>query len=298
MTAPSGPSFKDHLTTNLLRVLPQHLLAAGMYRLMRSEIPWLKDQLISRLSQRYDIDVSEAANPDPLSYPSFNAFFTRALRDDARPIASDGIVSPADGRVSQIGSISGETLIQAKGHDFSLTALLAGDKDKVQTFRDGLWTTIYLSPRDYHRVHLPYAGTLTSMIFVPGELFSVSEATAQLVPNLFARNERVICYFDTALGPMAVILVGAIFVGSMETVWHGEVLAGRGYPTRWDYAGKDAPTFSTGDEIGRFNMGSTVIVLLPPGAAAWQGDINAGSAVRMGQAIGQPMEVGGDASAQ
>jgi phosphatidylserine decarboxylase len=288
MTAPAGPSLKDHLATNLLRVLPQHLLAAGMYRLMRSEIPWLKDQLISRLSRRYGIDVSEAANPDPQTYPSFNAFFTRALRADARPVAAGSIVSPADGRVSQIGRINGETLIQAKGHDFSLSALLAGDRDKTDAFRDGLWTTIYLSPRDYHRVHLPYAGTLTSMVFVPGELFSVSEATAQIVPNLFARNERVICHFDTALGPMAVVLVGAIFVGSMQTVWHGEVRAGNGYPTRWDYAGDEAVAFATGDEIGRFNMGSTVIVLLPPGAADWLPDVGAGDAVKMGQAIGQP----------
>jgi phosphatidylserine decarboxylase len=288
MTAPAGPSLRDHLTTNLLRVLPQHMLAAGMYRLMRSEIPWLKDQLISRLSQRYGIDVSEAANPDPRSYSSFNAFFTRALRADARPLAADSIVSPADGRVSQIGRIDGETLIQAKGHDFSLSALLAGDRDKTAAFRDGLWTTIYLSPRDYHRVHLPYAGTLSSMVFVPGELFSVSEATAQIVPNLFARNERVICHFDTALGPLAVVLVGAIFVGSMQTVWHGEVRAGRGYPTRWDYAGDEAVAFATGDEIGRFNMGSTVIVLLPPGAADWLPDVGPGDAVMMGQAIGRP----------
>ena len=288
MTAPARPSFKDHLATNLLRVLPQHLLAAGMYRLMRSEIPWLKDQLITRLSQRYGIDVSEAANPDPRSYPSFNAFFTRALRDDARTIATDSIVSPADGRVSQIGRIDGETLIQAKGHDFSLSDLLAGDSDKTEAFRDGLWTTIYLSPRDYHRVHLPFAGKLSSMVFVPGELFSVSEATAQIVPNLFARNERVICHFDTALGPMAVVLVGAIFVGSMQTVWHGEVRAGSGYPTRWDYTGDDAVSFDTGDEIGRFNMGSTVILLLPAGTADWSPAIRAGDAVRMGQAIGQP----------
>ena len=289
MTAPARPSFKDHLATNLLRVLPQHLLAAGMYRLMRSEIPWLKDQLITRLSQRYGIDVSEAANPDPRSYPSFNAFFTRALRDDARTIATDSIVSPADGRVSQIGRIDGETLIQAKGHDFSLSDLLAGDSDKTEAFRDGLWTTIYLSPRDYHRVHLPFAGKLSSMVFVPGELFSVSEATAQIVPNLFARNERVICHFDTALGPMAVVLVGAIFVGSMQTVWHGEVRAGSGYPTRWDYTGDDAVSFDTGDEIGRFNMGSTVILLLPAGTADWSPAIRAGDAVRMGQAIGQPI---------
>jgi phosphatidylserine decarboxylase len=288
MSAPAEPRFLDRLTTSLLRVLPQHLLAAGMYRLMRIETPWVKNLLIKQLSRRYDIDASEAVNRDPYSYPSFNAFFTRALTPAARPVASGSIVSPADGKVSQIGKIDGETLIQAKGHGFSLTALLAGDRDKTDAFRDGLWSTIYLSPRDYHRVHLPLGGRLTSMVFVPGDLFSVSEATAQLVPGLFARNERLICHFDTELGPMAVILVGAIFVGSMQTVWHGEVRAQRGYPTRWDYGEADGRVFATGDEIGRFNMGSTVIVLLPRGSARWNAEIGAGARVRMGQAIGSP----------
>lgn len=286
MSVPAKPRFLDRLTTSLLRVLPQHLLAAGMYRLMRIETPWVKDLLIKQLSRRYNIDASEAVNPDPYAYPSFNAFFTRALRPGTRPVASDSIVSPADGKVSQIGTIDGETLIQAKGHGFSLTALLAGDRDKTDAFRDGLWSTIYLSPRDYHRVHIPLGGRLTSMVFVPGDLFSVSEATAQLVPGLFARNERLICHFDTELGPMAVILVGAIFVGSMQTVWHGEVRARRGYPTRWDYDETDDTVFATGDEIGRFNMGSTVIVLLPRGSARWDTGVGAGTPVRMGQAIG------------
>lgn len=280
---------QDHLTTNLLRVLPQHLLAAGMYRLMRCRTPWVKNLLISRIARRYAIDLSEAAEPHADRYPTFNAFFTRALKDDARPIATGAVVSPADGRISQIGSILGDELLQAKGHTFTLEALLAGDRATAEAFRDGIFATVYLSPKDYHRVHIPYAATLRSMVFVPGELFSVSEATAQLVPGLFARNERVICHFDTAMGPMAVILVGAIFVGSMQTVWHGEVGGRRGEPTRWVYQGDECRHFATGDEIGRFNMGSTVIVLLPRDAAAWNDGAVPGSVVRMGEALGTPL---------
>ncbi len=288
MPDPANPSLLDHLSTHLLRILPQHLLAAGMYRLMRAQTPWLKELLITRISRHFGIDVSEAVEEDPSAYPHFNAFFTRALKPGVRPVATGSIVSPADGRVSQIGTIDGNSLLQAKGHTFTLDALLAGDRQAAERFHDGLFTTIYLSPKDYHRVHLPYAGSLRSMVFVPGKLFSVSEATTQLVPNLFARNERVICHFDTDLGPMAVILVGAIFVGSMQTTWHGEVRGQRAQATKWAYQGEQRHRFATGDEIGRFNMGSTVIVLLPQGAAHWSETIAAGSAVRMGEAIGQP----------
>ncbi|HOP16745.1 MAG TPA: archaetidylserine decarboxylase [Gammaproteobacteria bacterium] len=289
MPDPAKPTILDRLSTDLLRILPQHLLAAGMYRVARATTPWLKDLLISRVSQRYNVDISEAEQPDPSAYPSFNAFFTRALRAGSRPVAEGEVVSPADGRISQIGPIRGGRLLQAKGHEFELLALLAGDKEKTAAFHDGQFATVYLSPKDYHRVHLPFAGTLDSMVFVPGELFSVSDATTQLVPGLFARNERVICHFATDLGPMAVILVGAIFVGSMETVWHGEVRGQRGQPTRWVYRDNERRHFDTGDEIGRFNMGSTVITLLPAGAAAWDEGIGAASTVRMGQAIGHPL---------
>lgn len=288
MSQSSKPGLLDHLTTNLLRVLPQHALAAGMYRIARSRRPWLKKLLIERISQRYGVDMNEAAEPRTDAYASFNDFFTRALKDGARPVADAAVVSPADGRISQIGNIDGDSLLQAKGHSFSLEALLAGDRGAAETFHDGLFTTVYLSPKDYHRVHIPYAGTLRSMIFVPGELFSVSEATTQLVPGLFARNERVICHFDTPLGPMAVILVGAIFVGSMQTVWHGEVHGRRGEPTRWAYQGAQARQFAAGEEIGRFNMGSTVIVLLPHAAVQWDAALTTGSDVRMGQALGTP----------
>jgi phosphatidylserine decarboxylase len=290
MSDPAKPTLLDHLSTNLLRILPQHLLAAGMHRLARSTTPWLKDLLIRQISRRYGMNMAEAEQPDPASYPSFNAFFTRALKPDARPLAEGVVISPADGRVSQIGEIDGESLVQAKGHDFELLALLAGDKQKTALFRDGLFATIYLSPKDYHRVHMPFAGTLQSMTFVPGDLFSVSNATTQLVPGLFARNERVVCHFETAIGPMAMILVGAIFVGSMETVWHGEVLGERGQPTKWAYRGDERRQFEAGEEMGRFNMGSTVIVLLPEGAATWETDIGPGDEVALGQAIGQPTD--------
>ena len=288
MPDPAKPSLLDHLSTNLLRVLPQHLLAAGMYRIARSTRPWLKDLLITRISRHYGVNMAEAEQPDLAAYPSFNDFFTRALKPDARPLSEGMVVSPADGRISQIENIRGEALVQAKGHDFELLALLAGDRQKTAQFRDGLFTTIYLSPKDYHRVHIPFSGTLRSMTFVPGELFSVSEATTQLVPGLFARNERVICHFDTSLGPMAVILVGAIFVGSMDTVWHGEVRGERGQPTKWVYQGDERRQFQAGDEIGRFNMGSTVIVLLPQGAADWNPDLGPGDPVTLRQAIGRP----------
>jgi len=288
MSASTKPGILDHLSTGLLRVLPQHALAAVMYRLARSTRPWLKDLLITRIGRHYGIDMGEAEHEDPAAYPSFNAFFTRALKPGVRPLAEGVLVSPADGRVNQIGTIRGEALLQAKGHEFDLLALLAGDKHKTAAFHDGLYATIYLSPRDYHRVHTPFAGTLESMVFVPGDLFSVSDATTQLVPGLFARNERVICHFETALGPMAVILVGAIFVGSMETVWHGEVRGQRGQPTKWVYHDHERRDFAAGAEIGRFNMGSTVIVLLPHGAATWADDLRPGSVVRLGQAIGEP----------
>jgi phosphatidylserine decarboxylase len=289
MPETAKPRLLDRVSTGLLHLLPQHLLAAGMYRLMRSTQPWLKQQLITRISRRYRIDMGDAEQQDPTSYPSFNALFTRALKPGSRPIAEGKLVSPADGRISQVGAIHGDALLQAKGHEYDLLALLAGDKQRAAAFRDGLFATVYLSPRDYHRVHIPFAGTLESMVFVPGDLFSVNEATTQLVPGLFARNERVICHFSSVLGPMAVILVGAIFVGSIETVWHGEVRAQRGQPTKWVYRGDRRPRFDAGAEIGRFNMGSTVIVLLPAGSAAWADALGPGTPLKMGQAIGQPL---------
>jgi len=255
-----------------------------MHRVARSEIGWLKNLIIRFVVKRFHVDMSQARNSDPLSYPSFNAFFTRALKPGARPIAPDGVVSPVDGKISQCGRIASDRLLQAKGHEFSLYALLAGDGTHAALFENGDFATIYLAPRDYHRIHMPLSGTLREMVFVPGDLFSVSEATAQLVPGLFARNERVICYFDTARGPLAVILVGAIFVGSMQTVWHGEVRGEGNQPTRWEYPAEEAPRFEAGQEIARFNMGSTVILLHPHYAADFHAGL-AGKEVTMGEKI-------------
>ena len=285
------PRFKDKLNTALLKMLPQHLLAAGMYRITRVEWKPFKNMLIREVVSRYAVDMFDAENPRPTSYPSFNAFFTRALKADARPIAqqADAVVSPCDGKVSQAGYIERGRLIQAKGHDFDLLALLGGDKDLAETFEDGAYSTIYLSPRDYHRVHMPLSGKLKGMIFVPGKLFSVSDATAQLIPGLYARNERLICGFDTIAGPMLVILVGAIFVGSMETVWAGEVRAPGKDPTKWLYEGKQQITLKKGEEMGRFNMGSTVITLFGKDSVKWDKAFTAGVRVRMGQRIGKVM---------
>jgi len=283
-----APTTKDKLLTGLLRILPQHLLAGIMYKLARSEWPALKNLIINGVVKRYDVDLSDADSSSLDSYPSFNAFFTRALKPGARPITSpdNSIACPADGRVNHAGIIDHGQLIQAKGHEYGLMSLLAGDQTLTGEFLDGSYATIYLSPQDYHRVHMPVAGRLREMHFVPGKLFSVSEATTQLVPELFARNERVICVFDTVAGPMAVILVGAIFVGSMETTWHGEVRGPGNTPSIWHYQDQQAISINKGEELGRFNMGSTVIMLFPKGRAQWGGNLQPGAAVRMGEAVG------------
>ncbi len=282
------PTAKDKLINNLLRILPQHLLARIMYKLARSQWPPLKNLLITEVVSRYNVDVLDAQKPHLDAYPNFNAFFTRALKPDARPVTPhhDSIACPADGRISQVGAIEKGQLIQAKGHKYGLLSLLAGDLALAEEFLEGSYTTIYLSPKDYHRVHMPITGRLREMHFVPGKLFSVSEASSQLMPGLFTRNERVICIFDTLAGPMAVILVGAIFVGSMETIWEGEVSGPGSDPTTWRYQGEHAITISKGDELGRFNMGSTVILLFAIGKADWKKALRPGIAVRMGQAIG------------
>jgi len=293
-----APTFKDKLSTGLLKILPQHLLARFMYKLARSKWPPLKNLLITEVASRYSVDIFEAENPHLDSYPSFNAFFTRALKTDARPISSrhDSIACPADGKVNHAGRICHGHLIQAKGHEYGLMSLLAGDQALTEEFLDGNYATVYLSPRDYHRVHMPVTGRLREMHFVPGKLFSVSEATTQLVPELFALNERVICVFDTIAGPMAVILVGAIFVGSMETIWEGEVHGPGSDPTIWRYQDERVITINKGEELGRFNMGSTVILLFPRNHAQWEKALRPGLAVRMGQAIGTLMPAAKESS--
>jgi len=285
----TDPSLRpgERLFVALQHLLPQHLLSAMMYRITRCRWRPFKDALIGAFIRHFRVDMSLAAQSNPEAYESFNAFFTRALRPDARPLAQDltALLCPADGALSQIGLIRDGSLLQAKGRTYTLLDLLGGDTAAAAAFTDGAFATIYLSPRDYHRVHMPLAGSLAAMTHVPGRLFSVNAVTARGVPRLFARNERVICRFDTRVGPVAVILVGAIFVGSMETVWAGQVTPP---PRAGDRTGPTTPVqLERGDEMGRFNMGSTVILLLPKGAIEWEPSLEAGDPLRMGQELGR-----------
>lgn len=273
--------------------LPHHLLSRLMGKFTYCENPIIKNLMIRKISAAYDIDLSEALEPDAGAYPSFNAFFTRPLKPEARPIAPavNSIASPADGFLSQKGPIENGSIIQAKGFNYTVEALLGGDKERATPFQGGNFATIYLSPRDYHRLHMPLTGTLREMIHVPGRLFSVNDATTRNVPGLFARNERVVAIFDTAIGPMALILVGAIFVASIETVWHGVVTP----PTRdkvfsFPYEGGNI-VLEKGAEMGRFNMGSTIIVLLGNPNATFDTQITPGSAVKMGSPIGNTNKI-------
>jgi len=250
--------------------------------------PALKNRVIKWFIGRYGVDMSEAAETDPEAYPTFNAFFTRALKPGIRPLA-DGektLVSPVDGAISQLGQVTGDRVFQAKGQSFSLSELLGGEEAITEPFTNGEFATIYLSPKDYHRIHMPMAGTLRQMIHVPGKLFSVNPVTAENVPNLFARNERVVCIFDTDSGPMAMVLVGAMIVGSVETRWAGVVVPGSRQVTSTRYEGEQAISFEKGEEMGRFRLGSTVIMVMPKGAVTWNSDQVAGKTVRMGEAFG------------
>ncbi|MBK1701731.1 archaetidylserine decarboxylase [Thiococcus pfennigii] len=297
MTTDPSPRWPERLFVLGQRVLPHHRLTALMYRLARSEWPPLRRALIGGFARRFRIDIDEAQVPDPAAYPSFNAFFTRALRPEARPLGPAGtLLCPADGRLSQHGAITDGRLYQAKGHAFSLGDLLGGDEALAGEFADGSFATVYLSPRDYHRVHMPLAGTLRAMCHVPGRLFSVNDASTRLIPRLFARNERVVSVFDTAVGPLAMILVGAFFVGSIETVWSGQVTpTPRRTLGRWDYRAAQPPVqLARGAEMGRFNMGSTVILVLPAGAVRWAEGLAAGAPLRMGEPLGHLATTGAD----
>ncbi len=250
--------------------------------------PALKNRVIKWFIGRYGVDMSEAAEPNPEAYATFNDFFTRELKPGIRPLA-DGektLVSPVDGAISQLGQVTGDRVFQAKGQSFSLSELLGGEEATTAPFADGEFSTIYLSPKDYHRIHMPMAGTLRQMIHVPGKLFSVNPVTAENVPNLFARNERVVCIFDTASGPMALVLVGAMIVGSVETRWAGVVVPGSRQVTSTLYEGEQAISFDKGEEMGRFRLGSTVIMVMPKGSVSWNSDQVAGKTVRMGEAFG------------
>lgn len=267
-------------------LLPHRLLSRIIYHATRwTWRPW-KNFLISQIVRRFHVDMSEAQQPDALAYPCFNAFFTRVLRADARPLGNDSrtVLCPADGQISQIGSIDDGRIFQAKGQSFS-TAELLGDAAAAARYRSGRFVTIYLSPRDYHRVHMPLDGALISTTHIPGRIFSVAPFTVQAIPRLFARNERLACHFQGAHGPFAVVMVGAILVSSVSTVWDGLVIPPYAADVvRSDFRQREVK-LSRGSEMGRFNMGSTVIVLLPDGAAEWNA-LAAEQTVKMGQRLG------------
>jgi phosphatidylserine decarboxylase len=282
-------SFVDRLFVLLQYLVPQHLLSRLVGWCARSEIPWIKTTFINQFSNRFDIDLSEAVIEDPDQFPSFNAFFTRALKDGARPIApeADDIACPADGTISQLGKLRGSDVLQAKGQYYSVYELLGGDSALASEFSNGHFATVYLSPRDYHRVHMPVTGTLREMIYVPGKLFSVNAVTTRQVPRLFARNERAVCIFDTEQGPVAVILVGAMIVAGIETVFAGQVTPQPTEITRTRYDRVEPVVIEKGAELGRFMLGSTVVMLFPEGACQWEAGLGAETPVRMGQPLGK-----------
>ncbi|WP_339516109.1 archaetidylserine decarboxylase [Pseudomonas sp. RL_15y_Pfl2_60] len=271
-------------------LLPHHLLSRLIGCAAECRTAWFKNRLINWFIKRYNVDMSQAQVEDPTAFEHFNAFFTRALKNDARPLdaSSEAVLCPADGAISQLGKIEHGRIFQAKGHSFSVVELLGGDTQLASPFMGGEFATVYLSPKDYHRVHMPLTGTLKQMVYVPGRLFSVNQTTAENVPELFARNERVVCLFDTERGPMAVVLVGAMIVASVETVWAGLVTP----PKRelktfaYDEAARAPIHLEKGAEMGRFKLGSTAVVLFGPEQVKWCEDLSAGSSVQMGQLMG------------
>lgn len=288
MTETPSVSTGDRWFAALQYVLPKHLLSRIVYVIARSESPFVKRTFLKIFLGLFDINMAEAAQPDPYAYRTFNDFFTRALQPGARPIAleTEFIVSPVDGTVSQCGELLDESLVQAKGRNYSLQELLVGDAAAVAAYRNGSFACIYLAPYNYHRIHMPYAGTALKNVYVPGDLFSVNAATARAVPRVFARNERLICEFTTPIGRVAVILVGALHVGSIETVHCGEVNP----PPRRRKAPQVIPAgvgrqFAKGEELGRFNMGSTVVLLFERGRIRWDSGMQPDATVQLGRPI-------------
>jgi phosphatidylserine decarboxylase len=284
------PETKDKLITLPQYMVPQHLLSRFVGWLASSRISFIKNIFIGWFAARYQVDMREAVEENPLAYENFNAFFTRALKPGMRTIdgGADSIACPADGCISQLGDIRDDAVFQAKGHDYSLQELLGGDAERARPFRNGKFATVYLSPRDYHRVHMPFSGTLREMIYAPGDLFSVNTRTAATVPRLFARNERLVAIFDTEVGPMAVVLVGAMIVAGIETVWAGRVAPQS--PRRLqvtDFRNAATPVrLEKGDELGRFYLGSTAIVCFGPGVMDWEARFGPCSPTRMGERLG------------
>ena len=275
----------------LQHVLPQHGISRLIHAAARSQTPWFKNLLIQQFVRGFRPDLSDALVTDPLKFESFNAFFTRALRADARPLPEDplALACPVDGTISEIGMIEGERLLQAKGRHYTLDALLAGRQPWIERFAGGLFATIYLAPYNYHRIHMPTAGVLREAWYVPGRLFSVNRVTADGVANLFARNERVLCFFEDGALQHGLALIGALNVGSIETVWHGEVAPRKSRTLTGLEAAHGGSGYAArrGEEMGRFNMGSTVILLFPKNSIAWAEGFASGRTVRMGQTIGR-----------
>jgi phosphatidylserine decarboxylase len=282
-------NFKDALTTLPQYALPQHALSKLMSFLTHSENKALKNFMIAQVIKHYGVNMEEAKDQNLDAFKSFNHFFTRELKLDVRSLADgkDTIVSPADGSVSQAGKIMGGKIFQAKGMSFTAVDLLGGDAKRAKPFEEGEFATIYLSPKDYHRLHMPLTGTLKEMVHIPGKLFSVNTATTRSVPGLFARNERVAAIFDTEIGPMALVLVGAIFVSSIETVWHGVVTPPTAPSVKiWNYEHQPI-SLNKGEEMGRFNMGSTIIILFGKDKVLWNSSFKADQVVRLREDIGK-----------
>ena len=281
---------KDRLFILAQHIIPQHALSRTAGLLAETENPSIKQYLINTFAKNFDVNMAEALEPDLSKYKNFNAFFTRALKPNARPIDTtpNTFVSPADGAISQLGPILGQQIFQAKGHDYYVQDLLGGDEKLSTPFINGSFATVYLSPKDYHRIHMPVDGTLKQMIYVPGDLFSVNTTTSENVSNLFARNERVICLFDTDHGPMAMVLVGAMIVAGIETVWAGEVAPAKRKRavTQYDPSILNELHLKKGEEMGRFKLGSTVILLFGDNQVVWNESLEEGTPVRMGESMG------------
>ena len=285
----AAPDLRDRLAVLPQYVWPQRLMTVLAGHAAASQARWWVRRVIPWFIARYGVNISEAADPGPAGYASFNDFFTRALRSGVRPLALADFVSPVDGAVIQCGPIVGDQLLQAKGHCYSTRALVGGDQALAARFDDGQFVSLYLSPRDYHRIHMPCGGRLVRMIHVPGHLFSVNPTTARGVPGLFARNERVVCLFESDSGPFVMVLVGATIVGSIATVWHGVVSPPRpGNVREWRYAA-DPVALRQGEEMGRFLLGSTVVLLFPKAMLRLNSQWTPGETVRLGEAMAMLM---------
>lgn len=289
-------SMKDKLFIAFQYVVPQHLLSHLVGWLAETRIDWIKNLFISKFIKQFNVNMDEAQRQTPEAFENFNDFFTRELKEGMRPIddKSNSIVSPADGAISQLGPIENGRVFQAKGHDYSLIELLGGNSQTAEEFMGGQFATIYLSPKDYHRLHMPVTGTLREMIYVPGDLFSVNQTTAQNVPRLFSRNERVVAIFDTDLGPMALVLVGAMIVAGIETTWAGRItpfdrkVRSTSYPVQGETI---APlVIEKGEEMGRFFLGSTIVVCFGEDKMHWLEEMKAERPLRLGESIGLTLE--------